>query len=149
MFDWRHAQCNDCGTFTRGPHENEVYEDHNVYAADSERIYTRDEAEAAGIPHNVSGTMCPECYAAKRAKWTAERAEREAARGPVPGHRAELREERRLNREKYTQQVETRRQRKQAEREAKAAERARKGYADRGRKSARRVEGGTEEGAAG
>ena len=118
-FQAEHAQCNSCGKMLRGPHKDTYFADKNVFAADKERVYTREEAEAAGLRHNVSGSLCPSCVEKTKAAWRAS-----------AEHRAAVKEQRRLAREQekidkidYEQNI-------------APAERARAAYAERAQKSA-------------
>lgn len=77
----KHAYCTWCGKVTSGPHTGQRWPKTPegkpiIQAADDERTYTAEEAEAAGKSHNVSGSICPECYDATLKQWRAEREER-------------------------------------------------------------------------
>lgn len=65
-----HEYCQWCGKVTRGPHTGQRWPISAegkplIQAADDERTYTAEEAEAAGKLHNVGGHVCPECYDAR------------------------------------------------------------------------------------
>lgn len=80
----KHAYCSWCGTVTKGPHTGQVWP-HTpegkplVQAADNDRYYTVEEAEAEHKLHNVSGSICPTCYDKTLAEWRAQHAARKAA----------------------------------------------------------------------
>jgi hypothetical protein len=119
MFEFPHAQCNNCGKMVRGSHENEVYNERRdaaggiepIFAADEQAVYYQDEAEAKGLAYNVGSSMCTDCYQDTYRRY-------KAAKQAGSVHREEVREQRRLAREKYDAQIAARKayqERKRAE----------------------------------
>ena len=75
-----HAYCTRCGLVTKGPQKGRYWPTvrggvQGVKAADAERYYTAEEADAAGLEHNVSGGVCDatgnNCYQATLDEWRA------------------------------------------------------------------------------
>lgn len=126
-FQAEHAQCNWCGKMVRGPHKDKVFENHNVYAADAERVYSEEEAKSAGKRHNVSGSACPDCYQREMAKIRSGAA-----------HRARVHEQRAAAHQAHKEQEAALTEYNET---VLPAERARRAYGERARLSAERVEG--------
>lgn len=145
-FQAEHAQCSWCGTMLRGKHKDKVFNERKdasgqiipLYAADEERVYYEEEAKEAGKRHNVSGSMCANCFQDTKARLKQEQAKAEARRQSGAAHRAEVKAERAAAHEKHKEQIAA-----QAEYNETVlpAVRARRAYAERARLSAEKVEG--------
>lgn len=141
-----HAQCMGCGKMLRGPLKDQVYERRDeagsiipIYGADKGGPYYLEEAE--GRPHNMSGSMCPDCYRKSMEKLHRDKElarKQEIGRESASTRAREVRTFRRMEQDRIDAQMAARRKRRQEARdeqereEEAAARRARARYARRG-----------------
>lgn len=63
-----HHQCAACGRITKGPGKEPLdvtpkHPPHMEHIDAEGRVYSYEEAQAAGLPYNISTGMCPDCMA--------------------------------------------------------------------------------------